>query len=85
MGTVTVRMSQESREVLRELSHETNTTQAAVVERALSEYRKRLFWERATADFAAIRADEQAWAAEKEEEGVWDATLADGLEDEGGR
>ena len=85
MGTVTVRMSEESRELLRELAQETNTTQAAVVEKALSEYRKKLFWERATADFVAIRADEQAWAAGKEEQGVWDLTLADGLEAEGGR
>jgi predicted transcriptional regulator len=85
MGTVTVRMSEESRTLLRELAEQANTTQAAVVEKALSEYRKKLFWERATADFVAVRADEQAWTAEKEEQDTWDGTLADGLEDEGGR
>jgi predicted transcriptional regulator len=84
MGTVTVRMSEESRDLLRELAREANSTQAAVVENALSEYRNKLFWERASADFAAIQADEQAWAAEKEEQRAWDTVLADGLDDGGG-
>ena len=85
MGTVTVRMNEESRTLLRELAEQASTTQPAVVEKALSEYRKKLFWERATADFVAIRADEQAWATEKEERAAWDQTLADGTEEESDR
>ena len=52
MGTVTVRMNEESRTL---------------------------------PDFVAIRADEQAWATEKEERAAWDQTLADGTEEESDR
>jgi hypothetical protein len=34
------------------------------------------------ADFAALRADPEAWAEELAERALWDNTNADGLEDE---
>jgi hypothetical protein len=33
-------------------------------------------------DFARLRRDAEAWSDEREERAAWDATLADGLEDE---
>jgi hypothetical protein len=53
-----------------------------VLERALAEYRKRLFWEQAERDFQALREDPEAWNEEVAERERWDAALLDGLEPE---
>jgi hypothetical protein len=45
------------------------------------EQRKR-FLEGLNDDFARLRRDARAWNEELEERAAWDATLADGLEEE---
>jgi hypothetical protein len=40
------------------------------------------FFQQLTRDYAALKNDPQAWAAECKEEEAWDATIADGLPDE---
>jgi len=35
----------------------------------------------ANAAFAKLRADQDAWASEKEERAAWDAAVSDGLQD----
>ena len=79
MPGATVRISETSRELLRELARRTNATMQDVIEMALAEYRKRLFWEQAAHDFRAMRDDPEAWAEEVAERERWDATLKDGL------
>jgi hypothetical protein len=39
-------------------------------------------WQEANAAYASLRADRTTWAEEQDERGMWDATLADGLEDD---
>ena len=80
MPGATVRISETSRELLRELAQRTRATMQDVIEMALAEYRKRLFWEQAAHDFQAIRDDPEAWAEEVAERERWDATLKDGLD-----
>ena len=53
-----------------------------IVDRAVEEIRRKHFWERTNAAFAALRDDPDAWKAEQEERSAWDITLADGLEEE---
>jgi len=55
MPGATVRISETSRELLRELAHRTRATMQDVIELALAEYRKRLFWEQAARDFQSLR------------------------------
>lgn len=82
MPGATVRISETSRELLRELARRTNTTMQEVIEVALTVYRKRLFWEQAARDFKTMRDDPDAWHEELAERERWDGTLNDGLEGE---
>lgn len=50
------------------------------VARAIEHYRRQKFLERINADYAALRADPEAWREEQEERDAWDSTLMDGLE-----
>jgi predicted transcriptional regulator len=80
MPGATVRITETSRELLRELARRTDSTMQDVIELALVEYQKRLFWEQAAHDFQALRDDPEAWAEEVAERERWDATLNDGLD-----
>ena len=82
MPGATVRISETSRDLLRELARHTDTTMQSVIERALMEYRKRLFWDRAAEDFKVMRENPEAWKEEIGERERWDAFLMDGLEAE---
>ena len=82
MQSTTIRISIETREKLRALTARTGESMGAIVDRAVEEIRRKDFWERTNAAFAALRNDPEAWKAEQEERSAWDATLADGLEEE---
>lgn len=47
-----------------------------------AESTRRQFLDEVDRAYACLRADPEAWQAELSERAVWDATLADGLEDE---
>ena len=53
-----------------------------VVATAVEEYRRKVFWEKTNAGYAALRSDPKAWQEELEERAAWDASLSDGLEQE---
>ncbi|RJO67714.1 MAG: toxin-antitoxin system protein [Myxococcales bacterium] len=81
MPGATVRISETARDLLRDLARRTNATMQDVIEKALAEYRQRLFWEQARRDFQAMRDDPELWNAEVAERERWDATLKDGLDE----
>lgn len=68
--------------MLRALSGEENISIESVVQKAVSEYRRRQMLVHGNAAYAALRADPAAWAAELEERQAWEATLADGIDTE---
>ena len=80
MQTATIRISDSSRRILRELSQRDNKSMQAVLEQAIEEYRRQTFLEGLSADFAALRDNELEWQAEKAERVLWDIALADGEE-----
>jgi hypothetical protein len=80
MASGTVRISEKSRNTLRELAANSGDSMQAVLDRAIEEYRRRLFMEAANADYAALRQDPEAWAEVLKERAEWDATLMDGLD-----
>lgn len=81
MPSTTVRISTEAKDALRRLSAQTGRKMQEIVGEAVELYRRQCFLEEANAAFAALRADPEAWAAEKEERAAWDATLSDRLKD----
>ena len=52
----------------------------AVADRAIEEYCRQRFLEAVNADYAALRADPEAWAEYQQELAIWEVTLMDGLD-----
>ncbi len=80
MGTTTVRISEATRAVLRELAAEAREPIAGVLAKAVETYRRQRLLEQANAAYAALRSDPSAWQEEMTEREGWDATPADGLD-----
>jgi len=78
--TSTIRISETSRRILREISQRDNKPMQAVLEQAIEAYRRQSFLEGLSSDFAVLRENEAEWQVEKTERATWDTTLADGEE-----
>ena len=80
MPSAIVRISAESRETLRRLAREEGKPMQSVLDKAVERYRRENFLQDANADFATLRKNSKAWAAELAEREMWEQTLGDGLE-----
>ena len=80
MSAPTVRISETSHQLLKQLAEQTSQTMMDVLDKALDAYRRRLFFEQLNAGYAELRADPEAWAAHLAERKEWDVTLMDGLD-----
>ena len=78
MKSATVRISGPAREILRQLSERTGEPMQAILDRALEQFRRRVFLEEANEKYKALRKDKKAWKAELKERREWDAVLGDG-------
>jgi len=78
MPSTTIRISESSRKMLRELAQQEGESLQAVIDRAIENYRRQRFLEGLHNDFAALRNDDEGWKAEGEERSAWDVTMADG-------
>src|SRR5687768_2701816 len=76
MSTVNVRISRQTHQHVRELADLKGDSLQGILEKAVEEYRRRAFLERANEAFAALRNDPAAWRDESEERAAWDATLS---------
>lgn len=81
MAGTTVRISEEVHGRLHRLATERRASMNAVIESALTEYERKLFWSKTATEFQELRNNPKAWKAELEEREAWDVTLADGLEE----
>jgi hypothetical protein len=80
MSTATISISEAALRILEELAGQTGQTTAEVLDRALDDYRRKVFFEKLNAGYAALRADPQAWAEWEEERRSMDGCLMDGLD-----
>lgn len=80
MAGTTVRISEEVHDRLHRLAAQRRASMSTVIDSALAEYERKLFWSKAAAEFKSMRDDPEAWKAELEERDAWDTTLADGQE-----
>ncbi len=75
---LTVRISERSHQTLRQMAHQKGESMQATLDKAVEEYRRRIFLEQANAAFAALKSDRSAWQEEQAERHLWDAaTIAD--------
>lgn len=80
MSTPAVPISDASHEILKELVEQTGLSMAVILDKALDEYRRKVFFERLNAAYAALRADPAAWAELEAERRSMAGSLMDGLD-----
>src|SRR5271156_949908 len=80
MSAPTIRIREASHQILKELAEQTGETMMDVLDKALEDYRRKLFFEQMNAGYAELRADPEAWAKHLAERKLWDTTLMDGLD-----
>ena len=80
MPSATVRISDTSRNILRELAAREGKSMQAVLEKAIEAYRRQRFLKEVNTAYSVLRQDHKVWAAVEKERAEWDATLGDGLE-----
>jgi len=78
--STTIRVTNQARETLRQLSQITGKRQQDIVDEAVEAYRRQVLLDKANLAYAALRSDSAAWKAELTERQAWDATLGDGQE-----
>ena len=78
MPTATIRISEASRLVLREIARSEHKPMQADLENAIEAYRRNRFLEELAEDFAVLRENAPEWQAELEERSAWDAAQSSG-------
>jgi predicted transcriptional regulator len=81
VASTTVRVSEETHELLRKLAAATGEPMQRVLERAVENYRREQFFAELDAAYARLQADPVAWEEELAERALLENTLADGLDD----
>ena len=82
MASATVKIDAATYAKLRETAAETGEPMIEVLAKAMETYRRQTFLKALNGDFAALRADPQAWKEESAERAAWDDAVTDGLEDD---
>jgi len=77
--SATVRISQASWQVLRQIAAQAGEPMQAVLDKAIEAYRRQCFLQKANEAYAALRENTEAWQEEIAEREAWDITLEDGL------
>jgi hypothetical protein len=80
--SATIRISRSTHEILQELAAKSNLPMATIVDEAVRDYQRRMFWETFDASCASLKADSAVLASYQREVALWESTLADGLEEE---
>jgi predicted transcriptional regulator len=78
----TVRVSEATHARIRDLAARLDQPLARVLDAAVREYERNLFWEQYRRDVDTLTSDAGAWAAQQAEDRLWEATSADGLDAE---
>lgn len=78
--STTIRVANATKKKVRDLANLTGKQMGSVVEEAMVEYERKVFWERTNERYAELRRDREEWAGiEAEREGESGA-LRDGLD-----
>lgn len=80
MTTLRVDVSDSTSQVLQGLVKQTGKSIPEILDKAIEEYRRKIFFEGVASDYAALKADPEAWAQEVEERQLFENTLMDGLD-----
>jgi len=81
-ATTTVKITKKQHETLRQIAVDSGETMQTVLGRALESYRRQRILQIGNDAYLAMRNDPEQWREELAERVEWDATLADGLEED---
>lgn len=76
-----IRISPQSKAVLRELADQEGKPMQTVLDDAIEQYRRDKFFKELDEGFGRLQANPQGWKEEVEERQLWDSTVGDGLGD----
>ena len=79
-AALTVRISEYTHRVLRELAKQEDASMQAVLDAAIEQYRRERFLRGANADYAVLRRNQKAWKSVQAERQVWEGANMDGLD-----
>jgi acyl dehydratase len=82
MSTGTVRISEAVHQKLKRMAEQSGTTLSRTLEKAVEALRRQTLLEETNRAYEALHGDPKRWSDEQAERDAWDATLADGLEDD---
>jgi predicted transcriptional regulator len=74
----TTRISDEGLMTLRQIAEVSSRSQPEILDEALEDLRRKRFFQQFNQQYAALRADDDAWDQEQAERRLWDQTSADG-------
>ncbi len=80
MQSTTVRVNRETHVLLQELAAQEHEPASRIIQKALVDYRRRLFLLKLGEAYGALRSDAAAWKKETSERETWDATIDDGID-----
>ena len=80
MTTSSVDVTDGTHRVLQVLSQQTGKSIPEILDNAVEEYRRKIFFEGVDRDYTALKADPEAWSREVQERQLLDNTLMDGLD-----
>ncbi len=78
--STTIRIEDATKRKVRALAEATGMKMQAVVEEAVAEYERKVFWERTNARYAELREDREEWARILEEREGESGALRDDLD-----
>jgi predicted transcriptional regulator len=81
MASLTARIGESAHKRLRQIAKATGRPMQEVLDLAISEYDRKLFWEQVDSAYANLRQNPRLWKAELKERSLWERTLSDGLKD----
>ncbi len=76
----TIRTSERTHKILQSLSKSLNKSMQTILDQAVEEYRRAVLLDKLNDEYAALRADPDAWKEVLEERRLLEGTLADGLD-----
>ena len=78
MSSIQVRIDETTHKTIKSLANSLGESMQSVVERAIERFRREIFLESLSGDFANLRSNADSWKSEIDERTIWESTLSDG-------
>ena len=78
--TITVRIDDETNQVINAMSRTLSKTKKDILKDAVYQYHKIMFFKQVNDEYAELQNHEEKWEEEQQERKEWDATVGDGID-----